>query len=145
MENPYVQSKSAVPTLSRTGYVTEGKLMAKKLFDYYILSLYSQSTTYYGNITSLAYTLYKGGEDINVFMTYIERTLSAFYGRYFEKVIIRVREVSGTLETRAEIEVGLVLGDGVKEFTLDSAINVEEGVVSLSNYGTEDLGEYGDG
>ena len=135
MDEVYVRTKSAVPTLSRAGYVTEGKILARKLFDYYMLSLYSQSTTYYGNITSLAYSLYKGGDDVEAFSEYVKSSLSTYYGRYFERVIIEVTKAEGELGTLATVELGLVLSDGIKEFTLDSAIDVQDGVILLSNYG----------
>lgn len=135
MDDTYVKAISAVPTLSRAGYVSEGKALAKRLFDYYVLSLYSQSTIYYGNITSLAYTLYVGGDKLEDFIEYVLATLEPFYLRYFKTVTIAVNEVSGTLGTRATVELGLVLSDGIREFTLDSSIHVSDGVILLSNYG----------
>ena len=135
MNSPYIKTLSTVPSLSRAGYIQEPKAMASKLFDYYMLSLYSQSTIYYGSITSLAYALYVGGDVVEATSQYIATTLADYYGHYYKEVNITVRETSGEFTTKATIELSMILGDGVNSMSLDGAIKVNEGVIDLSNTG----------
>ena len=135
MKTVYIKTLSAVPSLSRAGFITEPKAIVKRLFDYYILSLYSQTNTYYGTITSLAYSLKEGGDDMYAVSSYIERTLGEYYKRYFKTVEISVRETRGNLGTKATIELLMTVGDGDQSISLNDAINVTEGVIDLSNYG----------
>ena len=121
-----------IATLSRAGYINTPKLIAKKMFDYYILSLYSQSTIFYGSIASLAYAL-EAGSDVESFILYAEDVLKEYYGSYFEILEITLEDES--TPDKGQVGLYLKLKKDDITFTLDEVIDVSFGVVSLSNYG----------
>jgi hypothetical protein len=70
-----------IPTLS-THYDLTPTQTLKKLFDYFIIANFSQSTMYYGNISSLKYIMLKEKED--ALLESVKESLYTLYRRYFE-------------------------------------------------------------
>jgi hypothetical protein len=122
----------SLATLSRAGYISSPKLIAKKMFDYYILSLYSQSTIFYGSIASLAYSL-EVGSDVESFILYSEELLATYYKSYFDTVEIKL--VNESTDVKGNVGVYMKLTKDGVTFSLDEVIDISEGVINLSNYG----------
>jgi hypothetical protein len=82
-----------IPTLSRDGFITNKNIVIKKLFEYFLTSEYSQSNTFYRNISSMKYILSTNKDPYKLKET-MENTLLTLYKRYFTvvDVIIDVSE-----------------------------------------------------
>ena len=72
--------------LSTDGAISGGVSIAKRLFANFILSDYSQSNIYFGNISSLRYILSTYEQDDSKLLDAINTTLTSMYNRYFTNV-----------------------------------------------------------
>jgi len=79
-----------LPTLTISGFVFDKNIIMKKLFEYFITSDYSQSTLYYGKITSLKYCISENRGDTTAIAGSIRFNLQVMYSRYFENVEVMV-------------------------------------------------------
>lgn len=79
-------------TLSDKSWLGSSPELLIQVFSYFILSEYSQSTIYYGNITSMPKILETSGHDINAFITELKDNLGRLLSRYFTKISIEVKD-----------------------------------------------------
>ena len=134
-----MRTETRLATLSRGGYISDPKVMAAKLFDYWMLSLHSQTTIYAGGVKSLAYALSVGMTDIDSFLTFVDGSISELYGAHYHNVSVKVIDTDGEWNSRVTIRLGvtLYLNDGT-DFLLEESIKMNDGVVLLSNYGLDE-------
>ena len=81
--------KIVVPTLSRDGYISNTEDTMRKIFEYYLVSQYSQSNTFRGEVVSVTYDL-EMGANIGDKRDNINRSLSKLFTRYFDNPVIDV-------------------------------------------------------
>jgi hypothetical protein len=128
--------KANLPNLGAINYMTDPKSIARKLFEISMISMYSQSTTYFTNISSLPYALFVGGDDLNKIKSNVEDMLFNLFSRYFESVRVQVDAVEeGPDSANATINIALVYGDGDESKTLEESLDINSGVIDLSNFG----------
>ncbi len=99
-----------VPTLSIEGFVSDIAGMTDRLMSYFFTSKYSQSTEYYGNITSLPYIVQKYGNDITALPIQTEKRLTDYLSRHFEQVTVdarceRINENSNTINLIIRVRI----------------------------------------
>ncbi|MBE0438167.1 MAG: hypothetical protein IBX57_00170 [Gammaproteobacteria bacterium] len=94
-------SNKKVPSLTTTGWLTEISDKADALMAYYITSEKSQSYVYSDSITSLPYHIAVFGDDLNKLETHVQRDLTTYFGRYFDKVEVTI-EIKPPLEEGAD-------------------------------------------
>ena len=81
--------KIVVPTLSRDGYISNTEDTMRKIFEYYLVSEYSQSNTFRGEVVSITYDL-EMGANVGDKRDNINRSLSKLFTRYFDNPDISV-------------------------------------------------------
>lgn len=83
--------KSCLPTLTLDGFVTNKRLIFYKVWEYFLSSEYSQSTTFRGMISSLKYILATVDPNDSVEISKkIEDTLNTMYRKYFDNSTVDV-------------------------------------------------------
>ena len=80
---------SVLPSLSDEGFITNKEVIIAKLFKYFLASNYSQSNTFYGDISSLNYIIATNTPNDKM-RADLETTLIKLYGRYFDSVDFNV-------------------------------------------------------
>ena len=133
-------SMSAIPHLSRDGWLKDPASMVNKLFEYFLVSEYSQSNTFRGHIASLKYILEQNntGADIK---SEVIRALVTMYSKYFKDVLINVDVIgddSSMLSLTIAVDVTL---DGAR-YALDKNLGLSGGTVANMNALVADLYNY---
>lgn len=81
-----------LPSLSEDGWLTSSVSKADALFSHFILSDYSQTYIYYGNITSFPWILQKNQGNIKSLINDLQNSLTLYFGRYFNNVQVESTE-----------------------------------------------------
>jgi len=82
--------KYYLPTMSIFGLTNDPSVVTEKIFLYFVTSEYSQSTTFYGNIYSLRYLVFKYQDDLDTLKIEIQKALTEFYLKYFTNAEVNV-------------------------------------------------------
>jgi len=117
--------KATLPTLSSNGWLTDETLMMGTLFNYFKTSKYNQSTTYFGNISSLPFLIKKYADDLDTLSSQIETSLVNLYGRYYSSsdVIVVISELSADNKTVLKIDMEVTTTNvSGKMFKLSEAV-----------------------
>ena len=83
-----------LPTLTEDGFLDNPQLMLTKLYEYFLSSDYSQSVSFFGNISSLRYIVRKYNEDIDILKMEISDALNVMIGRYWSDYEVTVNIVN---------------------------------------------------
>ena len=91
-------ANKAIPSLSTVGWTKNYNEIMGKLYIYFVISEYSQSNSFYGNIASLKYIL-QNHSDVEEIKLAIQRSLISMYERYFSNVdiIVDITETETTI------------------------------------------------
>jgi len=108
-----------LPTMSIFGMTKDSNIITEKLFLYFITSEYSQSVTFYGEISSLKYLLNQYATEPELLKNEIYETLLILYKKYFDNVEIEV-DIKQDKNKKNSIEIKITTED-------------ENGVVSTIN------------
>ena len=108
-----------LPTMSIFGMTKDSNIITEKLFLYFITSEYSQSVTFYGEISSLKYLLNQYASEPELLKNEIYETLLILYKKYFDNVEIEV-DIKQDKNKKNSIEIKITTED-------------ENGVVSTIN------------
>jgi len=121
-------ARAVVPQLTRDGWTSDPTTIMVKLFEYFLISEYSQTNTMYGDISSLKY-LMEIEKDVYELRNVIIRTLDKLYGRYFKTVNVSV-EINNDSETETLllIEIDTVYANGEK-YNLSNVIRETGGKI----------------
>jgi len=122
-----------VPTLTLDGYVADVDLMINKLFEYFLLSEYSQTKLFYTEISSLPYLIRDAGPDMEKLEVSVRDTLVTMYGRYWKEVevITSVQTTNKTVDKtnyRVNIDIKITV-DGIVH-TLSKSALVDKGDIT---------------
>lgn len=121
-----------VPTLTLDGYISNVDLMISKLFEYFILSEYSQTKLFYTEISSLAYLIRVAGPDKEKLEELVIDTLTTLYGRYWDNITIHASAVDiNTSDKKSAYRLNIdieVIVDGATH-TLSKAAEIEDNLL----------------
>jgi len=120
-----------LPTMSVFGMSTDPGVITEKLFLYFVTSEYSQSVTFYGNISSLKYLLNQYATEPDVLKTEIYETLLILYKKYFYDVTVEVdvEEDKLTKNKKLTIHITTVTKDGVVS-TVNETLNTSGSTIT---------------
>jgi len=99
--------KYVLPSLSVDGWVGNKNAQMGKLFEHFLASEYSQSNTFYGNISSLKY-LIATYDDIHVLATEIEKALDKLYINYYDSVTVSVTVDDTTSDSQVDFAINII-------------------------------------
>lgn len=111
------------PTLDGKGWVTAPNDLLDVAFSDFMMSDYSQSSLFYGQIASLPYLIARCGQDLFRLKQEVRSTLESHLGPYFDVVQVTADTITDPLGGPAvELRVGMVVvKDGVS-YRLDRAV-----------------------
>jgi len=123
--------KKVLPTMSIFGITNDPGVITEKLFMYFITSEYSQSITFYGEISSLKYILNQYGTEPLELKNKIYEALVTLYKKYFPTVDVNVDIVEDpvTKNKKLSINVTTVTEDGVTS-TIDEELKVSGSTIT---------------
>lgn len=87
----YETNGAVLPSLSRVGILTNPKTILLKCFENFLVSDYSQSTTFIGEVVSLKYIL-ATNKEVSEIKSSIISNLEKMYLNYFKSVIVNVTD-----------------------------------------------------
>jgi hypothetical protein len=119
-------NKKVVPTMSIFGFTSDPQVMTEKLFLYFITSEYSQTVTFYGEISSLKYILYQHATEPDELEDLIREQLVILYKKYFPEVDVVVIVKKGKKEGNYIIDISIhtKTSDGI-ESTVSKTLKTE--------------------
>ena len=131
---------SVLPSLSDEGFITNKEVIRAKLFKYFLASNYSQSNTFYGDISSLNYIIATNTPNDKM-RADLETTLIKLYGRYFDSVDFNVNIETDNTDV-AKIYIDGTLQDGTKTYNLSKTVAIQGSTITnfenlLDEYYTE--------
>lgn len=137
--------KSAIPSLSIDGFITNKNSQISKLFLYFLSSQYSQSNLFYGEIASLKYILAKYN-DPEELRNQIHDTLTNLYKKHFDSVEfdISVNAPDNTANINIYISAVLINNNETYNFTKElilSKSDINSYYNLLDQFYNEYLGE----
>lgn len=126
---------SAVPHLSKNGWITSPTNVMTKQFEYFLTSDYSQTNLYRGEIASLKYILANNNAFADI-KDAIRSALSNMYSRYFDKVTINITDNEEIISTTSTYNIYidlLLVKDGVN-YTLSQSVETKGvNILNMSN------------
>lgn len=137
--------KSAVPSLSIDGFITNKNSQISKLFLYFLSSQYSQSNLFYGEIASLNYILakYNNPEDLK---SQIRDTLTNLYKNHFDSVEFDINVKAPDHNSSIEIYISAILIDNNQTYNFSKELVLSKSDINsyhnlLDQFYNEYLGE----
>jgi len=129
------------PSLSENGWVSDALQKADLLFAQFMISEYSQTTIYFGKVSSLAYIIQEGSGDPLRTAELLETTLSDYFMNYFNNVSCSVTYPVGQEGSRVYLNIALAFEDtSGKTYSLTKVATLENSKVlaveNLNNFGT---------
>lgn len=117
--------KKVLPTMSVFGITNDPGVITEKLFMYFITSEYSQSVTFYGEISSLKYLLNQYATEPATLKNKIYESLMILYKKYFPVVEIDVDVIEDPVTKNKELNIKITTEteDGVIS-TVDEELQV---------------------
>lgn len=80
-----------VPTLTTAGWVSDVIIQSTTLMDYFLMSDYSQTQFYPGEVSSMPHLIQEVGSEPNQLERRTQSALERLYGRYFDRVAVDVK------------------------------------------------------
>jgi len=105
-------ANKSIPSLSTVGWTKDYNEIIQKLYVYFIVSEYSQSNSYYGEIASLKYIL-QSHSDIEDIKLAIQKVLLNMYDRYFDSVDITVDIIETDTSVSYSVNIIAIASDGI--------------------------------
>ena len=120
-----------LPTMSTDGWVDSPTVKADRLFAHFLVSEYSQTALYTGNVSSLAYLIQKNKEAPMSTANEIKTALNVYFSRYYDQVEVDCNWTDVDPEGgKAEIQIyaSLIDSDGIS-ISLGRAISIVDSKV----------------
>lgn len=83
-----------VPSLGPDGWCADPAKMGDILFSHFLLSDYSQSNLFLGQVSSLAYLIHKNAGSLEQTASAVQSTLITYFGKHFNNVNVVVDPVT---------------------------------------------------
>lgn len=117
-----------VPTLSRDGYISNVEDTMRKIFEYYLVSQYSQSDTFRGEVVSITYDL-EMGNNVGDKRDNINRSLSKLFTRYFFNPTIDVN-IDTSKEPIIIITIKVTVIINNKTYILSNTVSSQKNIIT---------------
>ncbi len=127
-----MSSKVLLPSLSEHGWTNSPMATAAQLFSHFLLSDRSQTYLYEDKVSSLPWIIQETQKDMTRTITLVQSTLTEYYGRYFNDVVVEVTEIPNTEDpSKGQISIYLKFKDTEgEEFVLGKLIHLIDSTVS---------------
>lgn len=121
-----------LPTLSPEGWVQSTAEQADYLISHFFASEYSQSHLYNSNVSSFQYIIQNAQGDMSRTVSELKSTLSFYYGRYFDNVIVEANYEQLPLDSsKVNITLYISFNDkSGKEFILGKTLELINSKIS---------------
>ncbi len=120
-----------LPTMSTDGWVDSPTVKADRLFAHFLVSEYSQTALYAGNVSSLPYLIQKNKEAPLSTANDIKTTLEVYFSRYYDQVEVECSWIDVEPDGgKAEIQIyaSLIDSDGIS-ISLGKAVSIVDSKV----------------
>ena len=121
-----------VPTLSPEGWIKDPAEMLNRLFMHADAAAESQSPLYYGSITSIPGIISRNPNNINETASALSEALTRYFGRYFTKAEVNVRDDTPDDSARREVILDVRVSDGTKQYSL--GVTLQRSSSESTNY-----------
>jgi len=134
-----MSSKVLYPELSEAGWESSSIRVADNLFSCFFASDYSQTYLYDGLVSSFAWIIQDTQNDITRTITLTQKTLSDYFTRYFNSVVVEVSEVPNTEDpSKQQLSIYLKFTDTEnREYVLGKLIRMSDmkvnEIIDISN------------
>lgn len=120
-----------IATLSEAGWVSGLAEKCDLLISYYFLSENSQSNLYAGRIVSLPYQIQQFGDDELRLKQAMTETLTAYFGRYFDRADITVTtdKPLPSDPSRIHVQVDIIVFEGNTSYSAGREIRTINGKI----------------
>lgn len=127
-----MSSKVLFPSLSEDSWVSNTAKVADYLMSHFLLSDYSQTYLYVGQVASLPWIIQDTQRDMSRTVQVVQSTLIEYFTRYFNNVVAEVTEVPNETDpSKAQISIYLKFTDTEnQEFILGRLIKLIDSKVS---------------
>lgn len=121
-------NKIVYPSLSEDGWVSSGIKIGDNLFSCFLISDYSQSYIYSGLISSFPWILQETQNDMSRTISLTQQTLSDYFSRYFNNVIVEVMEIDNLTDpSKGQISIYVKYSDSDnKEYVLGKMLEIAD-------------------
>lgn len=126
------QTSVYYPSLSEDSWVDSPVKQADYLFSTFFVADYSQTYLYKDKVSSLPYILQNNTGDVTRTCTEVQTTLSSYFSRYFNNVVVEVTEVPNPEATsKAQISIYVKFADkDNKEHVLGKLLQYQDTIIS---------------
>lgn len=125
-------SKVLFPALSEDGWTNSPMKVADYLFSHFLLSDKSQTYLYDDNVSSLPWIIQNTQKDMTRTITDTQTTLSNYFSRYFNDVVVEVSEIPNLEDpSKGQISIYLRFTDNTgEEFVLGRMVHLVDSIIS---------------
>jgi hypothetical protein len=124
--------RSQLPTLTDDGILEDDRLKSVKLFEYFLVSEYSQSTIFFGDISSLKYLIAEYSDDYSTLTNEIQNTLTKLYNRYFDHSDVTCVLKNQDDQTNAfDLFIEIEITNDNKKFKLSKTVSVVDNAIDI--------------
>ena len=125
-----------VPTLSIEGWLSDARLQASYLMKYFLVSDYSQSNDYQGQVKSLPYYIQRGSGNFFYLQEDIQNALKELFGRHFDDAEVGVKIVTSDDlpeidKSRFNIDITVIVTKAGTRFSLGRLLQIINEDISL--------------
>lgn len=124
--------QSCVPSLTQDGFLTNKKTQMYKIWEYFLTSDYSQSTSFRGKIKSFRYIL-AAYKTIDL-KAELESNIKELFNAYFDTTRVSVSVVTNDDTNTQYCKIAVVCTDGSNTYSLYQEIKSTAG--EIDNYET---------
>jgi len=119
-----------LPTLTEDGFLDKPQQMLIKIYEYFLSSDYSQSVSFFGNISSLRYLVREHNDSIDTLRIEITNTLNRLLSRYWNNYEVNIDIVNYDVNTVSyTIKTELVVIYNGERISLNKDTSVEKSVL----------------
>lgn len=118
-----------VPTLSTEGWLSDARLQASYLMKYFLVSDYSQSNDYLGQVKSLPYYIQRGSSNFFYLQEDIQNALRELFGRHFDDVeagvkILTSDDLPEIDKSRYNIDISIIVTKNGTKYSLGRLLQI---------------------
>lgn len=128
--------KSVVPTFTTSGFVSDINIMLVKIYEYFITSQKSQSSSFYTDIISLPYILQVNGNDFDNITSECISSLKKVCSEYWSNVTVdaSISKIDNNGNESNNLFINIEVTEDGKTYYLDKSITIKESkVVGMDN------------
>lgn len=130
--------KSSIPTLTIDGFVDNPKLKMSKIFEYFLLADYSQSSIFQGDVSSFKYIMATNSLDLEI-VDAMESTLTRLFERYYDSASVDVRVETNPDTNTQYLKINVVVTNNGEKYYLYREIQYTNGRIDKMSDRVDEL------